>query len=570
MTTLKVELKSGQKGVVALKVRGPQAEFCPAAFVNYYSYEKGYAEVPPTPYSFERLKQWATENSIELQVNPAVDRWLEKEKISRDYYDKYDDVVLGEDASKDLYPHQITAVKRAVMNGAYRAPFKAVEPFAPVRLLLADDPRLGKSAEAMRIIQAVESNGFILILCPKALIEQWVDYAHTWLKYPIVNTLKGTGKERLEQLERIRFDYGSNTKGKRHIVVITNWESLHMPPVLKSLREVGWTAIVGDEAHKLKNRKSQVRTAVASLKTKHMLLLSATFTENWPSDYWSPLNLIEPNLFSSYWRFAGFFIQTSDGHFGPEFAKTKDADILRDFLTPWVIQRRSDDVADMPEKIRETVVCELSKEHRAFYDEISKRVRVELSDGPLNMTNKVSKILRLRQAAIHPMLIDPGASFDFDTGKFAMLKTLLEDVVPEGEQVLIYSNFIKSCEIAASVLSDHKPVIYAGNYGQPSDIEKFQTGEFKVFIATPQKGGVGLNLFNANYLIYLDVPYSTITLRQSEERVRAIGKRGPVYIMRLEALDTIDDWVQDLVDLKLKNVSETEVIDYLVKKIINE
>ena len=201
MLKLKVEIKRGKKDIVALKLTGPQAFAAPAAFTNYFDLKKNYAEIPPTVYAYDKLQIWAQEQGLELDPVPAVTRWLEKEAARREQYNKFNQIQLTDTVTKDLYEHQVTALKRAAANSLYRGTNDEICP--PVRLLLADDPRLGKSAEALRIIKAHTENGMVLILCPKALIEQWVDYVNRWLPYSIVNTLKGTAKERLEDLHRI-------------------------------------------------------------------------------------------------------------------------------------------------------------------------------------------------------------------------------------------------------------------------------------------------------------------------------------------------------------------------------
>ncbi len=555
---IQVELKSGRKRVTSLSLTGEPCQKAPASYVNYFNYARGYAEIPPTPYAFFQLETWAEKNEQQLQVHPSVTRYLDSERERRRQFLNTAGFSKIKPDITGLYEHQIAGVKFAIANAQYNN--------GAVRMLLADDPRLGKSAQALSIIRQVEDNGIILLLCPKALLHQWKVYVETWLPESDTVILTGESKKRKEQLEKFEIDKN------KFSVIIANWETLHMTGVFELIKKLPVKALIGDEAHKLKNRESRIVGKVAELDVKHMILLSATFTENWPSDYWSPLHLIEPYRFSSYWRFVGHYIESkSDTYGGIEFKETKDANVLKDHLSLYVLQRRSDEVVAMPEKIYETFFAEMSKEHRKFYQKVEDQVRVELTEGSLSMPNRVSKIMRLRQAALHQALLDPAYEVNaetLDTGKLAMLKHLMENFIPEDEQVIVYSSFIDGAKLGFLTCSEWPGFVYAGSEGTETDIEKFHNKEFKIMFATPQRGGVGLNLYNANYLIFLDKPWSTIALRQAEERVRAMNKQGPVYIIDVLAEDSIDAYVNALVTDKLKNVSETEIINSLVENLL--
>ena len=78
--------------------------------------------------------------------------------------------------------------------------------------------------------------------------------------------------------------------------------------------------------------------------------------------------------------------------------------------------------------------------------------------------------------------------------------------------------------------------------------EKFQTdGNYKVFMATWQKGGTGITLTAANNVIFIDTPWTDADMLQSSDRVHRIGQEKPVIVYNLVTRDTIDERVLQLV-----------------------
>ncbi len=547
MALLTLSLKARKGMLYALALQGKEAPNAPAAFVNYFSYQTDYAELPPTMYAFKKLEGWCASNNIDLNVSTPVRRAIEEFSAKRQVFDEspvVDDL--------RLYPHQNEGVRFLLNNYNFNG--------GKFRALLADDPRLGKSVQALAALRQ-SPPGTLLVLCPKPLLLQWVQYVSEWLLDDTAQqefdlcVLEGNEKQRTQQLETF-FKFPAKGRWK---VVVSNWESLYMT----KLNLVGrkWDYFLGDEAHRLKNRKSRISNAVKQLNARSMLLLSATFVENWPADWFNPLNTIESTVFGSYWRWCGHYIKARFDSYGIEFSEVKDTDVLRDHVAPYILQRHAESVADMPEKLHEVVLCSMDSWHEEFYRRLEKATRVELSEGTLAIPNVVSRLTRLRQAAVHPALLDPALKEKgYETGKLATLLSLFENVVPADEQAIVYSSFVEGCQAAARVLGDFNTFVYAGEHNNASDIEKFQQGEHRVMLATPQKGGVGLNLYNANYVVFLDVPWSTIALRQAEERVRAIGKKGPVYVLTLALANTVDSYVAQRVASKLANVSESDAV----------
>lgn len=500
------------------------------------------APLPPTTTVLERLNEWAKDQGVEVRMTSRLRAWFRSE-IERSHASKADPIKeLG------LYDFQTLGVAHIKGSAAYAD--------GRMRCLIADDPRLGKSVQALRAVADI--NGPILILCLKSLIPQWIEYVNRWLPdRPVIAVLKRDAEAR-----RVRLKAALKHSD---VVVIANWETVLMD--IPGLFRIMWGALIGDEAHRLKARKSKTVQMVKRIQAVHILLLSGTFVEKTPADWWAPLSIIQPNMFASFWTWVSWYVRTSNNGFGTVLTGAKNSKLMREHLRPFVLRRRAQDVANMPEVVEEEIIVELPEEHRTIYDEAVKTVILELSNGELDIPNEAARITRLRQLTTHPALLDHELWGKIPGGKLDVLRDLLTDVIPQDEQVIIYSAFVDGAILAAHVSNGE---VYAGEISDPESIARFQRGDSRTLCATPAKGGVGLNLYNANYVVYLDKPWSSIQWRQSKDRAVAMDKTHSVMIYTLVAKDTIDEYVVKVLMRKMRTISESDIImqvkSVLVKK----
>ncbi len=567
MGTVKLGRTSGSKPAY-LVYWGRGSADAPCRRVDPYA-PQGKAELPPVPSVLRWVLEYEKATPFPFVVPREVYSWLEEEISARKAFEEEHLVAQQYKRYEDLWDFQRESLHFGVANFFYNE--------GTLRALIADDPRLGKSPQALAILSVLAgvdtltvSDRNILILCPKAVIPQWVRYVNEWF-FPCcenaevrVIPLTGAVKERNLKLQAElqaflqEDEAGSSSRLKPAVfrVFITNWEYMYYE---EDIGMLGWWAFIGDEAHKIKNRNSRISEYARRIPAKHVLLLSATFVENLPLDWWSPLNVIKPTVFSSFWRFAGWFtrFEYDFAAKAPKPVSAANTGILKEFLSPYVLQRRASEVASLPEQVFETVYCALDDVPRRFYDKVKKEVFLQLTSGEtLAITDALSQLLRLRQAALHPKLLDPYYFTNPETGKIAAAVQIISEL-PD-EQVVVYSSFIGGCRLIQEALGRENCIVYTAE-DKPDKITPFLDGKVRVLATTPMKGGVGLNLFNANVVIYLDFPLSSIAYRQSVERTRALGKSGKVFVYFLIAHDTVDEHVFSLLHRKLDVVKESEI-----------
>lgn len=86
----------------------------------------------------------------------------------------------------------------------------------------------------------------------------------------------------------------------------------------------------------------------------------------------------------------------------------------------------------------------------------------------------------------------------------------------------------------------------------------------KVLIATWQKMGTGVTLTKANYVIFVDTPWTPADFYQACDRINRIGQHKPMFFITLITKNTYDERVQEILDRK------ELVSDYIVDKVVSE
>ena len=162
-------------------------------------------------------------------------------------------------------------------------------------------------------------------------------------------------------------------------------------------------------------------------------------------------------------------------------------------------------------------------------------------------------LLRLRQAAIHPGLLDP-ARIAEPSAKLDVLLPRVLEVIEEGHKTLVFSQFTGMLAILRQHL-DREGVRYEYLDGKTRDrqacVERFQTDpECKLLLISLKAGGVGLNLTAAQYVFLLDPWWNPAVEAQAIDRAHRIGQTHQVFAYRLIARGTVEEKVLQLQNTK--------------------
>ena len=404
---------------------------------------------------------------------------------------------------------------------------------------LADDMGVGKTAQVLALLEErrVEGAGPSLVIVPRSLIFNWRQEAARFT--PRLRILDHTG-------------IGRNVEALKEVdVVLTTYGTLRRDAA--EFRNLTFDYIVLDESQAIKNSSSESAKAVRLLHGNHKLALSGTPVENHLGELWSLFEFLNPGMLGT-----GSAFKVSGGVARNPSEETRS--LLAKSLRPFILRRTKDQVAkELPEKTEQTLFCDLEPVERKLYDELRGHYRGSLIDRIRSAGLGKSKmhileaLLRLRQAACHPGLIDKKRTNE-PSAKLDLLLMQLDDVLEGGHKALVFSQFTSMLAIVRQRL-DKKKIPYSYLDGQTVDrqkvVERFQNDDgCKLFLISLKAGGLGLNLTAAEYVFLLDPWWNPAVEAQAIDRAHRIGQLKKVFAYRLIARDTVEEKVLALQNTK--------------------
>ncbi|HEV8148289.1 MAG TPA: DEAD/DEAH box helicase [Bryobacteraceae bacterium] len=400
---------------------------------------------------------------------------------------------------------------------------------------LADDMGVGKTAQVLAVLEArrSEGRGPSLVVAPKSLMFNWRAEAARFT--PHLRVLEHTGLTR--DVKKI---------SKHDLILSTYGTLLRDAPQLAGVK---FDYVVLDEAQAVKNASTASAKAVRLLHGEHRLALSGTPVENHLGELWSLFEFLNPGMLgeAKVLKLAGGLARNP----------SEDARLLlAQALRPFILRRTKQQVArELPEKTEQTIFCELEANERKQYEELRKHYRASLlkrvtEDGlGKSKMHLLEALLRLRQAACHPGLLDPKRVGD-PSAKLELLLQQLDELREEGHQALVFSQFTSLLAIVRARL-DAAGVKYEYLDGATRDrqerVAAFQNDpQCSVFLISLKAGGLGLNLTAAEYVFLLDPWWNPAVEAQAIDRAHRIGQTRPVFAYRLIARDTVEEKVLEL------------------------
>jgi superfamily II DNA or RNA helicase len=400
---------------------------------------------------------------------------------------------------------------------------------------LADDMGLGKTVQVLALLEGRRKGNASLVVVPKSLVFNWKQEAMRFT--PGLKILDHTGASRGKDGRRFRhFD-----------VVLTTYGTMRND--IAFLKDYTFDYIVLDEAQIIKNAGSLTAKAARLLQGRRRLALSGTPIENHLGELWSLFEFLNPGMLGGV-----SFFKKQLRHRGSLSEETRR--LLARYLKPFILRRTKEQVTpELPDKIEQTLFCQLEPAERHRYDQLKRyyqrnlQQRIE-TDGLGRAKIKVLEaLLRLRQAACHPGLLDR-ASVNRSSTKLDLLLQQLEDVVSEERKALVFSQFTSLLKILRSRL-DALGLRYEYLDGRTRDrarrVKRFQEDpECRLFLISLKAGGLGLNLTAAEYVFLLDPWWNPASEAQAIDRTHRIGQDKKVFAYRLIAKDTVEEKVLEL------------------------
>ena len=425
------------------------------------------------------------------------------------------------------------------------------------RVLLADEVGLGKTIEAGMVLKEYLMRGMVkkaLILTPPALTSQWCEELAAKFQIKAVST----------DSPELRQDPEHFWKSNDLIVAsLALARNKHHRPLLT---HIGFDMVIVDEAHHVKNDRTVGWKLINELKSRFLLLLSATPVENNLMDLFSLVTLLKPGQLGTKTAFRRQFVLRGDP------TQPRNREELRGLIGEVMI-RNTRALADikLPPRHAATVLVEGAPAERELYARLTDLVR----KGFQNNMNRLSLGLLLQEAGSSPGAVrktllklceHPRVDSDFknEMGKLARLcdyvpdtaKTsrLLDLLKVSREKVLVFSRFTATLEDIGKRLSD-SGVDFSMFKGNMTASEKdqavlnFQNG-CDVMLCS-EIGGEGRNLQFCSTMVNYDLPWNPMKIEQRIGRIHRIGQTRPVHVYNLCADNTAEHHILDVLDKRI-------------------
>lgn len=460
------------------------------------------------------------------------------------------------DLKATLRPYQLYGVKWLI--GHYRHGFGAC---------LADDMGLGKTLQTIAALLYVkqgptpvptpqgEGDGAqldlfqayqtdlrplqALIILPASLVFNWqrelAQFAPSLFVYAHV------GPKRLKDIRAI----------VGHDVVLTTYHTARQD--LDLLGRLEWRAIVLDESQQIKNRESEVSKVVRALRGQFKVSLSGTPIENSLADLWTQMEFINPDTLGSFRQFRESFLLPIEKA-RDEGAKQR----LFGRIRPFFLRRTKEAVApDLPDLSEQVFYSEMQPAQQKLYEKTKSAVRndiLNLFDDPKTRVMALQALMRLRQLANHPALVEPDT--ETGSGKFDDVLAQWDTVQRAGHKVLFFSSFEKHLQLFRREFEQRRtPYAWlTGDTAVPDrarEVGRFQDDPaVQAFFMTVKAGGTGLNLTAADYVFLLDPWWNPAVEDQAIARAHRIGQTRPVTALRFIARSTIEEKIRQLQERK--------------------
>ena len=428
--------------------------------------------------------------------------------------------------AEGLFPHQIDGV--AFLLGRRRA-------------ILADDMGLGKTRQSIVSLRHLTPGGCRLVVCPASVKRNWARELAIADAASDVQVIDGTAPV--------------STAAEW---VIVNYDVLGRH--LDQLARVPWAALVFDEAHYLKNHTSarsklaRQLTSVAAAATRTLVvqLLTGTPLTSRPRDLFVLLQLAAHPLGRSFLAFAKRYCAAEKGEYGWKTGGASNIDELTVQLHGVMLRRSKDDVLALPPKLRTWLPVEVpagtgARAIKKVFELLRGKDSRPVSSRE-NALRRRGKLLAFLVEARQALAIAKAtATLDFVRG-----------AIDQGEKVIVFSCFDAPIRKFARDLGP-AAVVVTGKTPAPMRqplVDRFQSDdEVRVFVANIIAGGTGLNLTAATQVVFNDLDWVPTNHWQAEDRAYRIGQTRTVNVTYFVARDTIDDFVQAVLETKAALVS---------------
>jgi len=438
------------------------------------------------------------------------------------------------------------------------------------------DMGLGKTVSTLTAIDLLKFDSFevskVLVVAPKRVAETvWDAEIAKWdhLRHLTTSKVLGSEKDRKAALKREADIY------------IINRENLVWLIAFYGVAAFPFDMLVIDELSSFKSAKSARFKALKQIRPKiaRVVGLTGTPMPNGLLDLWPQMYLLDMGQ-----RLGKTLTAYRDDYFTPGKrngqviytydVKGKKEDpiigadiyekIIFDKISDICISMKSEDYLDLPERVDNDVIIQLSPKVLQQYNGFEEEAVMELlnSEEVITAANAAALTGKLLQFAGGAMYKEDKTFYELHNEKLEMLEEMIE--AANGVPVFVTYWFKHEKERILHHLKAYKPQELIGE----ASVKLWNSGKATVMLGHPMSMGHGLNMQNGgDYMIHYAQHFSCETYQQVIKRIHRQGRVKPVFNTRVIAAGTIDEYAVEVQERKIKG---QDALMYATKAIIDK
>ncbi|MBN1889259.1 MAG: DEAD/DEAH box helicase family protein, partial [Thermoflexales bacterium] len=459
----------------------------------------------------------------------------------------FGELICLDDIAVEHYEHQLETASRVLrdMRG---------------RVLLADEVGLGKTVEAGIVMKELVERGLaqtILILTPASLTEQWREEMAAKFR---------------EKFDVVRADHDwdglESAQSGRWIVSL---DLAKRQPHAGRILGREYDLLIVDEAHKLKNRATQVWRFVNQIRKRYVLMLTATPVQNDLLELYSLITILQPGQLGTVRAFKRQFLKWGDAR------QPRNERALRRLLSDVMIRNRRSSVGiRFPARRAAIYHLELTPPEMELYRQVTDYIRHSFQQEHGRKYLRLVLLTLQRELCSSPQAVAATlerviADTHHTDAARARLQGYLElarsiqtprkllavrEVLERlGGKLIVFTDYRRTLDRVVDQLNlwGYPAVGFHGGldiYQKEDAIRAFK-GDYQVMVST-ESGAEGHNLQFCHQLVNYDLPWNPMRVEQRIGRLHRLGQEHDVTIVNLSSLATIEARILDLLARKIR------------------
>lgn len=426
------------------------------------------------------------------------------------------------------------------------------------------DMGLGKTIITLTAIQELKYNRFevnkVLIIAPKKVAEvTWTDEIEKWEHLHLLrpSLVLGSASKRIKALAKNADVYVIN---RENVVWLVEYYKNNWPFDMVVLDE--WSSFKNHQSKRFKYLK-MVRG-----KMKRVVGLTGTPTPNGLIDLWAQVYLLDQGarLEKTIGRYRERYFDPGQRNRTTIFnyeAKDGSEHAIHEKIADICISMKAEDYLQLPDVIYETVPVVLDSKAKKPYEELEKKMILELEAGEeITVASAAALSNKLQQLANGAIYGENREVFEIHDCKIERFLELIEQL--NGKPALVFYNFQHDLSRIQEALT--KSGLRVRLLKSPEDQKDWNEHKIDILLAHPASAAYGLNLQEGgNHVVWFGLNWSLELYQQANKRLHRQGQKEKVIIHHLITKGTRDEDV--MVALENKGNVQEELLQSLKVRI---